>query len=275
MLVLACAVAPLVLALLLFGPGLFAWLFGGAAAAGLGLAGLLLANPTFLYQPTTHEFTSRPGDLFVHLGNVRFFLPALLPSFIKVDNTGYWPNYAWPAALLAMVGIYVFSRKEKPWGPTARTLAVGAGLAAAVCLWVLYPRGVVFPVKTIASSPQREFGFTAYPTAKGVIARDTGEIYLHADRPYTFFYSSRAPFEKLRLAFGSEKGEYDVRLRLFDLPLLETRTSRGTREFVFEPRASYRVRNLYVYEIGVGLEHLSGESMQLDPFFFQLTPLRN
>ena len=252
----------------------FTRLFVAAAAAGLAVAAVQLAHPTYLYQPTTHEFTSRPGDLFVYLSNIRFFLPPLLPSFIKVDNTRYWPNYAWVAAAIAFVALYAASRKEKPLGRAAGHLAVWAGLAAAVFLWVLYPRAVTFPVKTVEYSPQRAIGFTAYPTDKGVIAKDTGGIYLHVEKPYTFLFSSRSPLENLRLAFGSDKGEYAVRLRLFDLPLLETRTSRETREYIFEPKVFYRVRNLYVYELGVGLEHLSTESMQLDPFLFQVTPWR-
>ena len=252
----------------------FTWLFGGAAAAGLAVAALLLAHPTFLYQPTTHEFTSRPGDLFVHLSNIRFFLPSFLPSFIKVDNTRYWPDYVWVAAVIALVAAYAACRGEKPLGRDARHLPVWAGLAAVVFLWVLYPRAVLFPVKTIEYSPQRALGFTAHPTAKGVIAKEAGDIYLHVEKPYTLLFSSRSPLEKLRLEFGSEKGEYAVRLRLFDLPLLETRTTLGLQEFIFEPKAFYRLRSLYVYDLDLGLEHLSAESMQLAPFLFQVTPLR-
>jgi hypothetical protein len=252
----------------------FTWLFGAAAAAGLALATVLLAHPTFLYQPTTHEFTSRPGDLFVHLSNIRFFLPAWLPSFIKVDNTRYWPDYIWVAAVIALVAAYAASGREKPLGRAAPHLFAWAALAAAVLLWVVYPRTVLFPVKTIEYSPQRALGFTAYPTARGVIAKESGDIYLHVEKPYTLLFSSRSPLEKLRLEFGSDKGEYEVGIGLFDLQLLETRTSRGTQEFSFEPKACYRVRSFYVYELGIGLEHLSAESMQLDPFRIQVTPLR-
>jgi len=117
-------------------------------------------------------------------------------------------------------------------------------------------------------------GFTAYPTARGVIAKDSGDIYLHVAKSYTLLFSSRSPLEKLRLVFGSDKGEYAVKLRLFDLPLLETRTSGGTQEIAFEPRAFYPMRSFYIYELGVRLEHLSEESMQLDPFRLQVTPWR-
>src|SRR5512136_1810948 len=74
---------------------IIAFFFGAAWAASFAIAGILLLHPSFLYQPTTHNFTSRPGDLFVFLSNLHFFLPPFLPSFIKIDNSRYWPNYFW------------------------------------------------------------------------------------------------------------------------------------------------------------------------------------
>lgn len=251
---------------------LFTWLFGTAAAAGLGLTGLLLAHGPFLYQPTTHEFTSRPGDLFAYLSNIRFFLPPLLPSFIKIDNAGYWPNYIWVAALVGFVAAYAASRRERPAGRALPYIFVWSVMAAAIFLWVLYPRPVLYPVKTIEYSAQRELGFTSYPTAGGVIAKDSGDIYLHIDRPYTFLLSSRSPVEEFRLVFGSDNGDFATKLGLFDVPILEATTSHGKQEAVFTPPAAYRQRGLYIYDLAVGLEHLSEESMQLHPFLLQVRP---
>lgn len=46
---------------------------------------LLLAHPSFLYEPTTHEFTERPGDLFAFLGNMRVF-PAERSAVLRQDR---------------------------------------------------------------------------------------------------------------------------------------------------------------------------------------------
>jgi hypothetical protein len=51
-------------------------------------------RPVTLYQPTTHDTLVRPGLLFSEWSNVFFRLPRLLPSYIKADNSGYWPNVA-------------------------------------------------------------------------------------------------------------------------------------------------------------------------------------
>jgi hypothetical protein len=253
---------------------IFSFLFGAAVAAGTAGAGLLLAHPSFLYQPTTHEFTSRPGELFVHLSNLHFFLPPLLPSFIKVDNSRYWPNYIWLLGLAAFILAYALSRRERPLGRALPAVSIYSALAAAFFLWILFPRSVLFPVKTVKYSPQRALGFYTFPMGKGVIAKDSGDFYLHLERDYKFVFGSRAKLDKVKLVFGSAKGEYDIRLSLFDLPLFDGQTAYETREFIFAPAAAYRFRSLFLYEVKVRLIHRSVESMLLDPYLFQVIPAR-
>ena len=255
---------------------IFSWLFGAASAAGLVLAGILLAHPSFLYQPTTHEFTTRPGDLFVHLSNMRFFLPRLLPSFLKIDNAGYWPDYLWAAAVIGLIVFYAVARREEPAGRVCvapHLLAYGV-LAAAFFLWILFPRTVLYPVEKVEYSPQRALGFYTFQTRSGVVAKPEGNFYLHVEKTYRFVFGSRAPLERIKLKFGSEKGDYSLRLGLFDLPLLQTQTASASQEYVFEPKAFYRLGNLFIYELDLDLSHRSAESMQLAPFLFRITPWR-
>jgi hypothetical protein len=253
---------------------IFEFLFGAAAAAGFVIAGILLAHPSFLYQPTTHEFTSRPGDLFIHLSNLNFFLPSYLPSFIKVDNTRYWPNYIWISALIIFVGIYTFSKRARPLGQPIPILGVFAALIAAFFLWALFPRTVLFPVKTVHYSPQRALGFYTFSIGKGVIAKESGDFYLHLARRYQFIFGSRTKLEAVKLRFGSDKGEHELRLNLFDLPLFDGKTSYEHNELIFAPAACYSFRNLYLYEIDVDLIQRSSESMLLAPYLFEIIPWR-
>ena len=92
---------------------IFSLLFGLAAVYGIIAAGILLFHPPFLYQPTTHEFTERAGQFFVFLSNMRLFLPPFLPSFIKVRNIDYGPNYIWIAAVALFIVLYVVLKKER------------------------------------------------------------------------------------------------------------------------------------------------------------------
>jgi len=250
----------------------FSFAFGAAAGAGFLIAGVLLLNPSFLYQPTTHEVTTRPGELFVYLSNLHFFLPPYLPSFIKVDNARYIPNYLWLAALFVFVTAYAFSRKAKPLGRALPSLFAYGALAAAFFLWALFPRSPLYPVKTVEYSPQSALGFYTFPMGKGVIAKESGDFYLHFEKPYRFLFGSRKKLERVKLRLGSTKGDYDLEMRQFDLPLWKGNLSREVKELDFEPAAFYEFKQLFLYEIDLRLSHLSDESMLLEPFLFQVIP---
>ncbi len=251
---------------------IFSFFFGAASGAGFVIAGILLAHPSFLYQPTTHEVTSRPGELFAYLGNMHIFLPLYLPSFIKVDNSRYLPNGLWLAAIVVFFLAYVFSRKERPLGRSVPSLFVSGVLFAGFFLWVLFPRTPLFPVKSIDYSQQRALGFYTFPMGKGVVLKESGDFYLHLEKPYRLLFASRRELEAVKLRFGSETGEYDLEMRQFDLPLWKGSLAYEVREFVFRPAAAYRLRNLNLYEIDLRLVQRSAESMLLDPFLFQVIP---
>jgi hypothetical protein len=254
---------------------IFSFLFGGAAAASFIIAGILLARPSFLYQPTTHEFTSRPGDLFVYLGNLHVFLPSYLPSFIKVDNSRYLPNTLWLTAILLFFLAYILFRKERPLGRAVLPFCLSGLLAAGFFLWVLFPRGPLFPVKTVNYSPQSALGFYTMSMGKGVITKESGDFYLHLEKRYRLLFASRRKLEAVKLRFGSNSGDYDLEMRQFDLPLWKGRSAFQVREVIFRPAAAYKLRNLNLYEIDLRLVHRSAESMLLEPFLFQVLPWRD
>ncbi|MDH7511367.1 MAG: hypothetical protein QHH14_00265 [Clostridiales bacterium] len=251
---------------------IFSFVFGLAAAFAFAIAGLLLAHPSFLYQPTTHEYTSRPADLFVHLSNMHFSLPPLLPSFIKVDNTRYWPNYVWILAIIVFILAYSLSRREKPWPRSLPAAFISVGLTVGFFLWVLYPRPPLYPAKTIRYSSQKALGFYLFPVGKGVVSGEKGDFYLHFERTYRFIFGSRTRLDSVRFVFGSEKGDYSARLALFDLPFFKGKTAYETKEILLEPAAAYPFKSLYLYEVSLSLTHHSSESMLLEPYLFQVIP---
>ncbi len=254
---------------------IFSFLFGLAAAAGFLVAATLLAHPPFLYQPTTHEFTSRPGEFFAYLGNLHIFIPPYLPSFIKVDNSRYLPNYLWLAALIVFLLAYIFSRKERPLGRSVPALFVSVVLAAGFFLWAIFPRNPRYPFRTIDYSAQSSLGFYTFPMGRGVVAKEAGDFYLHLEKPYRLLFSSGKKLEAVKLRFGSAAGEYDLEMRQFDLPLWKGTVASEVREIVFRPAAAYALKNLNLYEIDLRLVHRSAESMLLEPFLFQVLPWRD
>ena len=260
------------------GRRIFTWLFGLAVAAGFGISGVLLTHPHYLYQPTTHDNAQRAADLFIHLGNIKLFLPPWLPSFIKIEggNSGYIPNYLWIGGIAVFIAAYVlFGSQRGPSLPRIFHFAAAAILlGAAVFLWVLHPRPALFPDWRASYVSGEELGFYIPPAGSGIIAKGEGEMYLHFAKPYRFIFASRDPLRRIKLKVGSEKGEHTARLTFFDKPLDIIPTSREFRLLQFMPQAAYRWRGLYMYEIGVDLRQSSDEFMPAAPYLLKITPVR-
>jgi len=253
---------------------IFTFLFWMLSLSGIFTIFLLLFKPRYLYQPTTHEFTMRAGDLFVSLSNIRLFLPRFLPSFLKIDNTTHVPNYFWLSGLLAFVLIYVLVKKTRPLTPRFHAAAALCLLLVVFFLWVLFPGPSLYPAWTVRYSPQRALGFYLFPMGEGVIAKKQAEFYLHREKSYKLFFSSRREIDNLKLVFGSEKGDHTLRIQCFDLPSTEEHTSHQRREMILSPPAAYRYKNLYLYELTLELRQHSQESMLVSPYFFQVVPLK-
>jgi len=142
-------------------------------------------------------------------------------------------------------------------------------------LTVLFPRSPLYPVKTVEYSPQSALGFYTFPMGKGVITKESGDFYLHLEKPYRFLFGSRKKLARVKLRFGSNKGEYDLEMRQFDLPLWRGKTNGEVKEIDFEPAAAYEFKQLFLYEVDLRLSHRSDESMLLEPFLFQVIPWRD
>jgi hypothetical protein len=253
------------------------WLFGLAAAAGFGFSAVLLTHPAYLYQPTTHDNAQRAADLFIHLGNVKLFLPRFLPSFIKIEggNSGYWPNYLWIGGIAVFIAAgALFGLKRRASLPRAFHFAAAAALlGTAIFLWVLHPRPTLFSTWPVRYASGEELGFYMRPAGSGIVAKGEGEFYLHFAKPYRIIFASRKPLRRIKLKIGSEKGEHTARLAYFDRPLDIVPTAREYRLLQFEPQTAYRWRGLYVYELDVDLRHSSDELMLDAPYLLKITPV--
>lgn len=251
---------------------LFSFFFSVACGMTLVFAFLLLKNPSFLYQPTTHDFTSRPGELFLFLSNLHFLLPPFLPSFIKIPNLSYLPNYFWVLGTILFILAYALLKGKMEIKGRFHFIFCSLFLVSSFFLWIYYPRTVPYITHTVYYTPQKALGFYLFPMGKGVVAKPSGELYLHFEKPYKILFMSKIPLEKIQVQLGSEKGEYQAKLAFFDLPLLETKSAYEKKEFTFSLAAHYPLRNLYLYELNLKIKKLSPESMLIDPFYFFIIP---
>jgi hypothetical protein len=254
-------------------------LFGFAAVYAIVAAGILLFHPPFLYQPTTHEFTERAGQFFVYLSNIRLFLPPFLPSFIKVRNIDYGPNYIWIAAVALFIVLYAVLKKRgnrelKRQFHLGMALVLLTGIFA---LWVYYPRTVLYPSQTFAFAAKQTLGFYVFPMGGGVIAKEEGRFYLHEDKSYKFVFGSKLKLKQIKVLFGADVGRHSIDVRFFDIPLFAGVTEGDKTkksEYVFEPQTSVPFRRLHLYEIDVDVTTLSRKKPKPDPYLLQIVPLK-
>ena len=178
---------------------IYSGLFRLTCLVSLVIPVLLLRQPAFLYQPTTHEYTFRGGELFISLSNLYFYLPGLLPSFPKINNLGYLPNTIWLGLIVLLVMGYIYKKDLNL--PSRSSLRVACIFPVIIILFLwfsLYPRlTLLFPTEA-SFSPGKSLGFYALERHSRMI--NPGEFLLTRDNYlYTFNFTSCREIKNLKL----------------------------------------------------------------------------
>ncbi|NOR16068.1 MAG: hypothetical protein GQ544_10200 [Candidatus Aminicenantes bacterium] len=253
---------------------LYGHLFAGAAGLSFVFVIVLLKNPRFLYQPTTHEFTFRGSELFIHLSNLHFYLPDFLPSFLKVNNLAYLPNYVWIALILLFLGGYLIKKDIRfPQNPASWAARVMTVLLIFLVWFSYHPRMVLlYPQKAAFSSGERVI---FYSLGRNARMQEPGEFQLiEDDRVYTFNFTSWRAFQNIEFWFGSETADYSVELKLFDEILYTGQVEREIQSLVSPQPPSYLYRNVNFYQVKLRIKRLTPPSLAQDPFYFAIIPER-
>ena len=247
-------------------------LFKAACLLSLVIPVLILRHPSFLYQPTTHEYTFRGSELFISLSNLYFYLPGLLPSFLKHNNLGYIPNYIWMSLILFFVLGYLV-KKDIKRSPQffSKVLIVYLILLMLFTWFSLFPRtALILPLKA-KYSPGKTIGF--YVAREYLRMINPGEFHLtknHHD--YNFIFASRREIEELKIKFGTAEGNFRVELKLFDKILFKGETTQGIHTISSPSPPAYRFKNSHLYQMKIKFEQISGEPVTKNPFFFSIYP---
>ena len=247
-------------------------LFKAACLVSLVTPILILRHPSFLYQPTTHEYTFRGSELFISLSNLYFYLPGLLPSFLKHNNFGYIPNYIWMSLILFFVLGYLV-KKDIKRSPQffSKVLIVYLILLLLFTWFSLFPRtALILPLKA-KYSPGKTIGF--YVAREYLRMINPGEFHLtknHHD--YNFIFASRREIEELKIKFGTAEGNFRVELKLFDKILFKGETTQGIHTISSPSPPAYRFKNSHLYQMKIKFEQISGEPVTKNPFIFSIYP---
>ncbi|MCX6563139.1 MAG: hypothetical protein NTU60_05985 [Candidatus Aminicenantes bacterium] len=256
------------------GKKIFAYLMDFAIGLSFLFVWILCQNPLALYQETTTGTTERGGALFYILSHLHFYLPNILPSFIKIEEWRWTPNFVWPVLLLVFVAAYLLVRKHRfslKFGH--HQVLVASGIALFFLWFVFYPRTVLLsPRKVDLSSGEKLTFYSLSRVAK--VKEGGGFALLEDNRDYHFYFATGRPIDKLKVEFGSMQGDYDLKLRFFDAPAFEESTRREIKVKVLDSPPAYRWKRASLYQIVVHLEKRSDVRTGVNPYTLGIQPLR-
>jgi hypothetical protein len=233
---------------------------------------LLLRTPWALYQPTTADQTERAGQLFAGLGNLQFFPPDFLPSYLKIYDSHWIPNYVWLGVFLLFMAAFSLWKKHGAAPRFSKNLACcGVGLFIFFIWFVLYPRfTLLYPVNTTFPTQEK---ITFYALGRVVRMTEPGQFLIPSDgREYVFYFTSWRKMNEIQLDFGSLEGDYYVEVRFFDLELFRGETSGEIRTLILSQPEFYPHRQTHLYRVSVYLERRSSVSISRHPFRFSIAP---
>jgi hypothetical protein len=249
---------------------MFACLFNLAACLSLFFVVLLLKHPLNLYQETTRGITERGGGLFYLLSNIHFRLPDFLPSYLKVEDWRWLPNFAWPTlTVLFLIAYIVIKKPDFSLKFSAHVLLAAGGLIIFFFWFVLFPRRVLLdPVIVPLASGDRAVFYSVSRSARLI---GPGKFQLREDnRTYRFFFATQKPVQEFRLLLGSKTGDYEYALKIFD-EVFSSGTTTGeitTVELQGPPR--YKLGRSSYYELILDLGKGVGVQTELQPYLFSL-----
>jgi len=146
-----------------YGKGRFLrFLFFSSVIISAVISIILLKNPPFLYQPTTHDVNDRNGALFLYLSNFWLPLPSLLPSFIKADTSYYLPNYIWIGLTVIFISGYLLRQKLR-LKIDFETLGMIILSILFSLYFVLFPRGFLYGSKKVIYDLKTKVSFHSIP----------------------------------------------------------------------------------------------------------------
>jgi len=229
-----------------------------------------LAHPETIYQPTTHDFQFRSGLLFQHFSNLQLDLPKLLPSFVKINNDNYLPNYIWLMifTLVTLLGLLHLSENKIIFKSAIYLL-----IAAFLYQFVLFPAPPLYnPIQVVKSGslPHAILGVAHWPAEVSernfVFSRnETRRLIIATRRPTTTFgiqLETEIP-PNIELNFAIKN--FDQRFNLRSLK------NQKKQLFYLLQITGKRVKNNYLYQFEISLQ---SDKKLFTPLSLQIFPLK-
>lgn len=219
----------------------------------------LFKYPQFLYQPTTKGITQRAGDLFLYLSNLYLNLPSFLPSFIKIPNTGYIPNYFW---LVFLILLLMFYKKLKGLMKLRGVLPIGFSIFFIFTL-VLFPRIRYIRAQELPIGYEKGIFFSLSRN----IHFNNNEFFVLKDDRYYIPFLTKEKLKKIIFSFHSED-YFDISLKIFDIPFHNGTSMKGSVFYEDPPFFIYKGKKLYLLDLKIKNKRMISQSHS--PFYWSV-----
>jgi hypothetical protein len=210
-------------------------------------------TPATLYQPTTHDALIRPGLMFQQWSNLQINLPPLLPSYVKIDNSGYLPNIIFLG--LAILGAALALAPVRKTGIRWFSVTVFMG---SFILLSLFPRpGLYQP--TIIDHPG-QMAYSLFHRNPQVFR--TGIFALEKKGDYHFLIATTKSASAFVLKWENPpaEGRAVIRMYLFDRLLKVVALGPGASgQSTFDRPETRRSKGLFLYPFHLVYSPASGD----------------
>jgi len=213
-------------------------------------------EPFTLYQPTTHDMTIRTGLMFQNWSNSRIDLPALLPSFIKIDNRGYLPNAVFLAVIMLLTALALI-----PW--RARIARRSGGIVPLLVFLGIFSLGSLFP-RLDRSAPRHLTGPRDLPSRiffePAATAGGEPATWIMPPGRSRMRIESLAPLKSLALRLENPHGSEPLQMAvlLFDDEIGEQRLRPGASGCLLLDRPRFkRIKARYGYQFDLRVRDAS------------------
>jgi len=243
-------------------------LANGAFIYSLIVTILLLFYPFNLYQETTAGTTDRSGGLFLLLSHLHFSLPEILPSFLKIEGSFWWPNYLWLGLFFLFLGLSQLGfdlRFRFNFG--FKIFFILAGLGLLLFWFTYYPRLVLtHPVKK--KWPENQI-VTFYSLSRVAQLKMPGTFLLpQTNRPYHFWFETSKRVKGIEMEMSSPPGKIQVELMAFDYPFFQGTVDSFRKKIELSEPPFYRLGKNFLYWLTIYLGPEEEGKLRTRPFEF-------
>ncbi|MEW6456392.1 MAG: hypothetical protein AB1410_06750 [Acidobacteriota bacterium] len=230
----------------------------------------LTLDPLALYQPTTHDVKIRAGALFYDLSNLYISLPKFLPSFIKIDNWGYIPNYFWVFLTVALIFIYIFKIRKPEF---LKKININKILTLIftlllVFIFVVFPRIRITGSKRAIYLDRTKVSF--HSIDETTLMEDFGKFSLFNKGKFDFVFTSFKKINRIKFLINRKKIKAKASLFSGDVLIYKGLTEKEFEKSIENPPFfPYKDRYLYFIRLKIYDET---EISEEPPFVLSIIP---